>query len=133
GAERNGGAFGKIPTCLIPGNYLFVVGEGLERLLICRQAITQHVVRFEQQVIVCSLCCQPHRFTRYGNRRCRLRIAGLPCVKVETAYVSPKLLEGLPQFFAIHGVMSFLNLSRQRARVGPMLATSIPRLAAISA
>ena len=37
-ADANAGSLRKIPTCLIPGNYPFVVGEGLKRLFVCRQA-----------------------------------------------------------------------------------------------
>src|SRR5206468_12750351 len=124
-----------LPALLALRDGLFAVWDRFVVLLVGRQAVVHHLARVQQEVVIPGLGGQAQRLTRKRHAGRGLRVPGLSRVQPCATYLGPKFLELLPQpgqFLRIHdGLSSFFSFSRQRALVGPMLATGIPILSAI--
>ena len=94
----------------------------------------KHSPCFDKQPVTAGFCRQLKRVFSERNSMCCYFSAGLSGNEIRATNLIPDTIKCFLQIALWSHVApsNFLNFSRQRARVGPMLATGIDSLAAIS-
>src|SRR5688572_2363007 len=126
---------GMLSATLVAADCLLIVGNRIQPPFVRRKAVSHHPPGLQQEIVFRGFLRQSQRLFSKANARTGLRAPWLTGIQLRAAYFVPELLKRLFQcvsLFGLHRSSILRNFSRQRARVGPMLATGMPKRFEIS-